>query len=446
MKPPYFLKKLRIARLLFQPIFLISLALHGVVLMLPAPFDLDKPKPPKKEETVKITKLPATANSSSQVSPQSSPKPTPESFPQQNQSDFLQRAVARRVLQTNHSPDNEISEELVNPDTSQTKPQQNLKPKDNSEKLRDSQDNSGKSRDSQDNSGKSRDSQDNSEKLRDSQDNSEKSRDSQDNSGKSRDSQDNSGKSRDSGKGGETPPQTVNFFEQFPRYPGAEKGSGSVLRSQFDEAAYIFHTAHSLSDVALYFEKELHKNPNFKDAKPLTNESNFKLYEISNATGSETKYLHLIAKDGITAIYLESENYTMAQLIDAKTEDREYQTFLATLFGAIDLLKKQYKIQNFNPDKDLDTLAEKDKFKDNKFDLKNARKTTAESPVSPSELRTTLNQYLKLFQLDSLSDQGNYGGGTLYKLKSGKYESYLVFAPTKDNQTVIILSNDNPSQ
>ncbi|HBE20367.1 MAG TPA: hypothetical protein DDW51_22855 [Cyanobacteria bacterium UBA11367] len=382
--------------------------------MLPAPFDLDKSKPPKKQEIVKITKLPATTNSSSQVSPQFSPKPTPESSPQPSKSVFPEVAVARRVFQTENTPDNETSQDLVKPNL-----RRNSKPKQKHKKSRDLPDESHKSPDSPDNSKKPQNLPDNSNKP---------------------------SSPPSSGTGNNTPAPIVNFFAQFPRYPGAEKGSGGVLRSQFDEAAYIFHTTDILGNVSSYFERELQKSSNFKPPKPLTTgESNLKIYEISNSTGSETNYLHLIVKGGKTVIYLESKNYTMAQLIDAETEDRKDEMLVGYLFEAIAFVKKQYKLQNFNPDTDLDTLADKDKFQTSNFILKKAIKTTSNSPVSNNQLIDALNLYLKNYKLEPLSNEGNYGGGTLYTLKSGKYESYIVFAPTKDNQTVIIWSNDKPN-
>jgi hypothetical protein len=64
---------------------MMSLVLHGAVLMLPIPSDLDKPKPPKKQEQVKITQLPRT-RSSPKLSPQSSSKPNPQSTPEPSQS------------------------------------------------------------------------------------------------------------------------------------------------------------------------------------------------------------------------------------------------------------------------------------------------------------------------------------------------------------------------
>jgi len=86
MKPPDLLKNLPApARMLFRPMLMMSLVLHGAVLMLPIPSDLDKPKPPKKQEQVKITQLPRT-RSSPKLSPQSSSKPNPQSTPEPSQS------------------------------------------------------------------------------------------------------------------------------------------------------------------------------------------------------------------------------------------------------------------------------------------------------------------------------------------------------------------------
>ena len=64
---------------------MMSLVLHGAVLMLPIPSNLDKPKPPKKQEQVKITQLPRT-RPSSKLSPQSSSKPNPQPSSQPSQS------------------------------------------------------------------------------------------------------------------------------------------------------------------------------------------------------------------------------------------------------------------------------------------------------------------------------------------------------------------------
>ncbi len=64
---------------------LISLALHGVVLMLPIPPDPEKPELAKKEEQVKITQLPTT-RPSPKPSVQSSSEPSPLPSPQLSQS------------------------------------------------------------------------------------------------------------------------------------------------------------------------------------------------------------------------------------------------------------------------------------------------------------------------------------------------------------------------
>jgi hypothetical protein len=73
MKPPTLLKNLPTpARLLFRPMLMISLVLHGLFLMLPLPSDWEKP--PEQAERVRITKLPLKSKYSKSSSPQPSPK------------------------------------------------------------------------------------------------------------------------------------------------------------------------------------------------------------------------------------------------------------------------------------------------------------------------------------------------------------------------------------
>jgi len=89
MKPLDFLKNLPApARMLFRPMLMISLLLHGVLLMLPIPSEQEKPKLPRKEARVKITQLP-TPVPSPKSSPQSSSKPNPQPSSQLSQSTRL---------------------------------------------------------------------------------------------------------------------------------------------------------------------------------------------------------------------------------------------------------------------------------------------------------------------------------------------------------------------
>ena len=89
MKPLDFLKNLPApARMLFRPMLMISLLLHGVLLMLPIPSEQEKPKLPRKEARVKITQLP-TPVPSPKSSPQFSSKPNPQPSSQLSQSTRL---------------------------------------------------------------------------------------------------------------------------------------------------------------------------------------------------------------------------------------------------------------------------------------------------------------------------------------------------------------------
>ena len=446
MKSLDFLKKLPTpARMVFRPMLMMSLVLHGIVLMLPISLDIKKSEPPKKEETVKITKLPLASKSSSQISPQSSLQPTLQLTPQERQVNlrptFQERqgnlrptfqegqvnlpitpqegqvnspkiTVTRPVRQTNSSPSQPINQKLANSDTSQKKELEE----------------------------NSATSQDSTQKLQDSTQNS----------------QDSTQKLQDSPQGLQESTQEptvaqkiIDFFATFPRYPGAEKGSDGVLRPEFDNATYIFNTKNSLEIVASMFEKEILPTENFTRPKPIRDEANFKTYEVSNSTGSEKNYLYLIFKDEKTVIYLEKENYTLAQLIKEQTEERKNQLLGGFIMVGIEQIKPQYKLDNFNPANDFDRLEEKEKFKAQKFDLKHAKKTTADNPVSEEKLISSLENQLKLFNFESLSPEGKYGTSTVYKAKQGTSETYLVLAPAKDEQgkpiTVIILSEEKPS-
>lgn len=420
---------------------MISLVLHGVVLMLPISLDTKKSESPKKEETIKITKLPLAAKSSSQISPQSSLTPTLSlttqkrqvnlrpTFqerqvnlpltPQERQVNSPKITITRPVRQTNPSPNQPINQKLVNSDASQTK------------KLEEN----------------SATSQESTQKLQDSTQKAEES---------AQTSQEPTQKSQDSVQTSQDPTQEptvaqkiISFFATFPRYPGAEKGSGGVLRPDFDNATYIFHTENNLESVASKFEKELLPTENFTRPKLIRDEANFRTYEVSNSTGTERNYLYLISKDNKTAIYLEKENYTLAQLINEQTEERKNQLLGGYIMAVIEQIKPQYKLDNFNPANDFDRLDEKDKFKAQKFDLKHAKKTTADNPVSEEKLISSLEDQLKIFNFESLSPEGNYGTSTVYKAKQGTSETYLVLAPAKDEQgkpiTVIILSEEKPS-
>lgn len=416
---------------------MMSLVLHGVVLMLPISLDIKKSEPPKKEETVKITKLPLAAKSSSQISPQSSLKTTLQLTPQERQVNlrptFQERqvnspkiTVTPPVRQINSSPRQPINQKLVNSDTSETKKLQENSPT--------SQESTQKSQDP---------AQKSQEPTQTSQESTQKSQNSTQNL------QESTQTSQDSTQEPTVAQKIISFFATFPRYPGAEKGSGGVLRPEFDDATYIFHTEDNLASVASKFEKELLPTENFTRPKPISDEANFKTYEVSNSTGSETNYLYLIFKDNKTAIYLEKENYTLAQLIKEQTEERKNQLLGGFILAGIEQIKPQYKLDNFNPANDFDRLEEKEKFKAQKFDLKKAKKTTADNPISEEKLISSLEDQLKLFNFDSLSLEGKYGTSTVYKAKQGTSATYLVLAPAKDDQgkpiTVIILSEEKPS-
>ncbi len=112
---PDFLKNLPMpARMLFRPMLMISLVLHGVVLMLPISSDLkvEQPKTSKQYKPVKIAQLPTTPPSPNS-SPQASGKPNPQPSPQPSQSTPAKLPTRRESsteLNLNPQPSSQLSQ------------------------------------------------------------------------------------------------------------------------------------------------------------------------------------------------------------------------------------------------------------------------------------------------------------------------------------------------
>jgi hypothetical protein len=124
MKPSEFLKNLPApARMLYRPMLIISLVLHGVVLILPMPSEQEKPR----QKLVKITQLPPT---------QASPNSSPQSSAKANSP--LNLSLNQPTLPQSSSD----RQESVSPSASQSKleqfPEISQQPESNSETVQDS--------------------------------------------------------------------------------------------------------------------------------------------------------------------------------------------------------------------------------------------------------------------------------------------------------------------
>ncbi|NET58238.1 MAG: hypothetical protein F6K47_19400 [Symploca sp. SIO2E6] len=450
MNQPQFIKNLPVpVRMLFRPMLLISLGLHALVLMLPTSFDPNKAQPPKKEDAIKITKLPPAVKPSPETSPQSSPQPTTQpilqrsqSTPRQTTTNIPQSTVPSRYQepryqQTPYSQQQQrpIPQEPRSQQLPYSHQQQQLIPEEPGSQQ----------------APYSHQQQQLIQEVNQPEPTSNQQESPPPENPISPQPKNNPPQTS------EIPDPSREFFEKFPRYPGATPGSAAVLRQDFEEAAYIFHTEDDLQTVAAKFEKELLPNDDFSRPKTKTNSDDFKVYEVSTDSGDETKYLHLISKDGKIAIYLESDEYSLNELMELKIEDnREYFFFSSHISTAIGEIAKTHNLEDFDSEEERNLLNEKDIFDDKIFNFTSAKKTRS-SDVTPKDIAKSLDEQLQISnkqleadqKFEKLSEEGQYGkGNLLYLVKNSKFKSYVTLAPATDDQgqriTVIILSQEDP--
>lgn len=251
----------------------------------------------------------------------------------------------------------------------------------------------------------------------------------------------------DSGTSGTTKPD--DFFALFPRYPNAEKGSGGVLRNQFETAAYLYNTSDAIESVIAGLDSELQNTP-FRWQKTLE-DGNFKVYQVTNTETSETKYLHLLSQNEKTVLYLEENDYTLAQLSEAEVKKMEdFQTWTivnaANAFG--DEKLNGWKLKST----DANTLANSgfERFQNSSNHNIFQPEDTVESnfgfaekikqALAEPEFRNDPETNLEMIAI------GEYQGGLTYKVvnvNKGSY-TYLMFVEGNDGQSVMIITPDNP--
>ncbi|HEY9602817.1 MAG TPA: hypothetical protein V6C85_14485 [Allocoleopsis sp.] len=236
-----------------------------------------------------------------------------------------------------------------------------------------------------------------------------------------------------------TPSPTVQDpFADFPFPSGVQPGSLGLLPADTDKAAR--NTTEKLEQVVAFYNQEL-SNRKYT-AKPLTDEADLKVYEVSK-DGGAPQYLHLISKDGKTVILLASQQVSdLKSLKSAETRSPEELAF----YDAVKQLEndENLALAAVEPS-DISKFPEPDKFNDaNKFEFRS--KTVPFKPMSPDELYAQVEAKLSQSGFSQISKEATYGGGQTYKITQGSFTRYLYFVPTSDNRTVVILSKDSPFQ
>lgn len=262
-----------------RPMLLISLGLHGLLLMMPVSSET-KIQPPKKEEKVKISQLPPTATSPSPKaalpSPQTSLPPSPKLSPVATQPILRpsvparQQPVASPVRQPSQTPQPKLTptpqvQQKPSPQPSQSaSPQASPSP---------------------------------------------------------------------SPQASQQPVTPADPFAEFPRYPNAQPGSAGVLKPEYDKG-YVFNKTEALEQVATNFEKLLQAK-GFTPAAA-TGDATFKVYQVSKGDAAP-QFLHLISQDGKTVMLLAPQAYSLDALKNSQVEQQTAEErALDTAFKEVD--------------------------------------------------------------------------------------------------------------
>jgi hypothetical protein len=412
---------------LFRPWFYLALGIHAGLLWLPLPSDSEQAEIPPEEEVIKITQLAASpdeesdtegntkATSAGEIATQSSlPKanPLPPFTPPRTNpytpftvtTPEFDREIAfspqptltpspRPTPQPENTPTPSPS---PSPSPSPTNTPENAPPSDNTPE------------DKTTSPGGSTHNSSNSGLL-----------------GTRGNTGDNSGESG-------TTAQPDDFFALFPRYPNAQQGSGEVLRNEFETAAYLYNTPDSLDRVIAQFDNDLLQNTPFRWQKTLE-DGNFKVYQVTNTETSETKYLHLLSQNEKTVLYLEENDYTLAQLSEAEVEkmgDVEFSFIIA----AADLDKVRSDIIANHP------RATQFQDRDN-FAFYKSKQVVNNPSTFAEQIKQATNTILPASQFIPLNDSD---GSLTYKVVNEGSYTYLMFVQGDDGQSVMIISPTNP--
>lgn len=422
MKPLDILKNFPApTRMLFRPMLMISLVLHGVVLMLPISSDLGQPKSAKPYKSVKITQLPTnrrSAKPSSQSSskpnslPSSQPSPSTrlnpptrsqsswEPSPQPSEStrldspmfpDSSSKSNPEPRTQRSQSTRSKPKQPSANPIISQAKPKLNSQPET-----------------SQPASGQSELSKLKSSPLPPS----------------------NVATDTNTGTGTTTNAEQSNvkdplqdFLSNFPFPKDANAGSLGILPQGSDTSAR--NIKQPLGQLIKYYGKELPNRQYSPLASPLTDEADLKVYQVSK--GNVSQYLHLISKGEDTVIFLSSQQLARKDLANLEVETAEEREFKATLRQTIAMTSTKELTS------DIKSKLGDGKYSD--FGIFPGK--------TPAQLGSEFKSALSSKGFDVGTDPINLGtDGLIYSVKKNNFTGFIQLIPTQDSSGTAIIGLD----
>lgn len=376
MKSPELLKNLPTpAQIVLRPMLLISLVLHGIVLILPVPSTWETSEP---EEQVKVTQLPSLSPSpKSSVNSAEEPKAKTSPTPRQP-TPFLSASPSQSAINPFRYPIQPTPN--VSPSI-EPSPSISVAPKPSPSSSRN-----------------------------ETQTTEEKNTDSTIDDG--RDTNDEN-----------VQDPLKKFLENFPFPEGAAVGSLGRLSGDADRDAR--HVQQPLSQVIRYYDQELPAR-NYTLANPSTDDSDFKVYQVS--LDKVSRYLHLIFNGENTVIFLSETQLNRADLLELAVETAEERELKETVEQIIIAGKYENELSE----------GVKEKLSGGKY---NHLGTVYEKATE--QLGTQIESKLKEkgFKIPQVFPLGE--DGIIYSVEKNDFQGFIQLIPTQDKSGTAVISLDD---
>lgn len=233
---------------------------------------------------------------------------------------------------------------------------------------------------------------------------------------------------------------TTDLFADFPRYPGATKGSFGKLRGGFNEAS--FQTGDDLTKVEAFFLSELPKKK-YLYSPETVERSDSKIYQVSKE-GSSPQFLHLFKISEQGTVILLAPNIlnfkdlanTIAEVVPPQQREiEEVVDFLAQDTIAFASILDSNELAQPDAVQAGDTRIA--------FEVGKAVKINS-TPIPLPELEANFQDNLTGKDF-TVTAAGDYGGGPLYEVSKGSFTQYLNFIPTQDGAYAVYIWKSKPN-
>lgn len=205
-------------------------------------------------------------------------------------------------------------------------------------------------------------------------------------------------------------------FADFPDLAGAQGGC-------FDSSQCRQISGTPFRDAAQTLQQQMESQGYQVTPRDDLEDTGQKIYQLVALDGA-TRYLSVLSSDvGSTVYLLASEPLTIADLQQVGSIQTRLETLLSQVGSEAIAAQVPYPTLFFagaNPRPEINQLR-------------------VVPNVSPKQMATTLTNKLKMDEF-SLSEIGDYGGGTMYEIGKKAFTGYVNLVPTTDGKGTVIVS------